>query len=437
MAQPLDKLSLSDAEKSARDRVMAGEVADFAHQEGKVAAEKPLLRAAMLDALALASPPRGIQVKAARIDGALDLTDASLPALALDNCDIAAPLLLDGARLGRLSIIGSRHSGLRARAATIEGQVDFANAKPLAQQSWIDLSSSHIRGSVDGCDAVLDAPPARAKEDVPPWDHNYALRLSDAHVDGSLFLNGKVVANGGLCLDNAHFKGSVWARGATVIAGEGDSFHPGDAIHAHCAAIDGMLALNFDFRAQGRVWLLGAHIGDRVTVGFGAKLARVGESWDWGNRLMNQTVLLLLDQAEVGGSVHIADFAFGGAISLLHARIGAGLSVIEGKIGNRTADGRGTAIAADGAHIEGGVTIGKKLVAEGKVSLAHARIGGALDCRGATIHNATDDKRGIALDAQHAEIADGVLPAGLAESGGGEGFAAEGRITFANARVGR
>ncbi len=152
---------------------------------------------------------------------------------------------------------------------------------------------------------------------------------------------------------------------------------------------------------------------------------------------MNQTVLLLFDQAEIGGSAHIADFAFGGAISLTDARIGAGLSIIDGRIGNRTADGRGAAVAADGAHIEGGVTIGKKLVAEGKVSLAHARIGGALDCRGATIQNATEDGKGVALDAQHAVIADGVLPAGLAESGGGEGFVADGRINFANARVGR
>src|SRR6185437_15217685 len=109
---------------------LAGDVADFAG-----AAEKPPLRAAVLDALANASPPRGIRLKNARIDGALDLGDVSLGALALDDCDIAAPLVLDGARLGRLSIIGSRHAGLRARGATIDGQVDFAGAKPLAQQS--------------------------------------------------------------------------------------------------------------------------------------------------------------------------------------------------------------------------------------------------------------------------------------------------------------
>src|SRR5215469_13780611 len=154
MAQPLDKLSLSDAESAARDRIRAGEVADFLG-----AAEKPLLRAAVLDALALSAPPRGIRVKAARIDGALDLTDAALPTLALDDCDIAAPLKLDGAKLGRLSIAGSRHAGLRARAVTIAGQVDFAGAKPLAQESWVDLASAIIVGSVDGCDAELSAPP--------------------------------------------------------------------------------------------------------------------------------------------------------------------------------------------------------------------------------------------------------------------------------------
>ncbi|HLI21800.1 MAG TPA: hypothetical protein VKV32_11815, partial [Stellaceae bacterium] len=169
MAQSLDKLSLSDAERSASERIKAGEVADFVG-----AAEKPPIRAAVLDVLALSAPPRGIRVRGARIDGALDLRDAPLNVLALDDCDIAETLQLDGAKLGRLSIVGSRHSGLRARGATIEGQVDFAGARPLAKESWIDLGSAHIRGSVDGCDAQLEAPPARAKENVPPWDHNYA-----------------------------------------------------------------------------------------------------------------------------------------------------------------------------------------------------------------------------------------------------------------------
>ena len=69
------------------------------------------------------------------------------------------------------------------------------------------------------------------------------------------------------------------------------------------------------------------------------------------------------------------------------------------------------------------------------MSFAHARISGALDCRGATIANRTDDGHGIALDASWAEIGHGVLPKGLDASGGGEGFTAEGRVNFADARI--
>jgi hypothetical protein len=421
---------MSDAEQHAIACIGTGAVADFSAGN-----RRPAIRASVLDALAGEGPPRGIRVRGARIEGPLDLTDCALAALILEDCEIAERLELKAARLGRLSIRASRFAGLQARSATIDGPVDFAGTSALNGEAWVDLGDTRIAGGIDGCDAKLQSPPARPKEQVPPWDHNYALRISDAHIGGSVHLNGRFVALGGFCLDNAHIRGSLWARGANIVAGEGDAFHPGDAIHGHCAEIDGMLALNFDFTAQGRVWMLGAHIGDRVTVGFGAKLRRVGESYDWGNRLMNQTVLLLFDQAEIGGSLHIADFEFTGAISLTNARVGAGASIIEGRIANRTADGRGTAIAMDGARVDGNLTIGKSLSAEGKVSLAHARVSGQLDCRGARLVNATEDGNGVALDAAWAEIGHGVSPAGLEDEGGGEGFRAEGRVSFANAFI--
>ncbi len=431
MVADLEDRTLSDAERRAAAHVRAGEVADFAG-----AAEKPVLRGALVKALAREVPPRGVRITGAHIADPLDLTDASLAALALERCDIDGQVALSHARLGRLSIRGSRFAGLHARSATIDGAVDFSGSAPLASEAWIDLGDSRIRGGIDGCDARLQSPPARPRDLVPPWDHNYALRISDAHVGGSVHLNGSF-ADGGFCLDNAHIRGSLWARGANIVAGEGDAFHPGDAIHGHCAEIGGMLALNFGFSAQGRVWMLGAHIGDRVTVGFGAKLRRVGESYDWGNRLLNQTVLLLFDQAEIGGSMHIADFEFTGAISFTNARIGAGVQFTDGKIANRTADGRGTAIAADHTRIEGGVTLGKGLAAEGRVSFAHARISGGLDCRGATLDNWTEDGKGVALEASWAEIGHGVLPQGVAYGGTAEEFAVQGHVNFANAKIGQ
>lgn len=431
MASAIDERKLSDAERHVVAQARTGAVADLTS-----ASSMPEVSAALIAALADEALPRGVRIAGARIAGPLDLVDASLAALALERCDIDGRIDLAHARLGRLSIRSSRFSGLRARSAGIDGAVEFAGAAPLASEAWIDLGDARIKGGIDGCDAKLKSPPPRPKDEVPPWDHHYALRISDAHIGGSVQLNGSFVADGGFCLDNAHVDGSVWARGANIVAGEGDAFHPGDAIHGHCADIRGMLALNFDFTAQGRVWMLGAHVGDRVTVGFGAKLRRVGESYDWGNRLMNQTVLLLFDQAEIGGSMHIADFEFTGAISLTNARIGAGAQFIEGKIANRTADGRGTAIAADHARIEGGVTLAKGLSAEGRVSFAHARIAGALDCRGATLDNATEDGRGVALDASWAEISHGVLPEGVVQ-GTAEGLAVKGRVSFANARLGQ
>lgn len=431
MARDAAEIATNDAERAVFERCRSGEVADFAG-----AARRPSLRPAFLAALALTAPPRGIRIAGARIDGALDLTDCALPALALNSCDIAGQLDLSGARLGRLSIKGSHFSGLLARAAAIDGQVDVTSARALAGKSWIDLAAATIRGGIEGCDAELHSPPARAKETVPPWDHHYALRLSDAHVGGSILLNGKAVVTGGLCLDNAHVEGSVWARGATIAAGEGNSFHPGDAIHGHDVRIGGMLGLNFDFNAVGRVWLLGARIGDRITVGFGGSLKRVGESWDWDNRLLNQTVLLLFDQAEIAGGCFISDIMIAGSISLNNARIGANLAFASCRIGNRTPDGKGTAVTAEAARIDGNVAFGKDCVAEGRVSFAAARIGGHFDCRGARFNNQTEDGKGVALDAEWAEIGRSVRPAGLAKDGSGEGFTAAGRVSFAHAKIG-
>jgi hypothetical protein len=409
------------------DQLAAGKVAAFPGHGGKTD-----LAPSVIETLATMTLPRGIRLHNARIDGALDLGDATLAALVLEDCEIGGVVHLAGARLGRLSLRGSRFSGLDAHGAAIAGDVDFARAGPLASESWIDLGSAEIRGSIDGCDSELNAPPSRAKENVPPWDHHYALRLSDAHIGGSVLLNGKVVIRGGFCLDNAHVRGSVWGRGATVIAGEGDDFHPGDAVHGHCAQIDGMLGLCFGFRAQGRVWMLGARIGDRVTVGFNVELKRQAETWDWGNSQTRQTVLLLLDQARIDGWVRIDDFTSDGGISMNHARIGAGLSIANGRIAN----GAGTAIDLSSTQIDGNVLVGDKLVAEGRVLLAHARIHGQLDCRGATITNKGKDGAGVAIDARWVTATDGVLPRGLATQSDAPGLAVEGRIDVANARLG-
>ena len=49
--------------------------------------------------------------------------------------------------------------------------------------------------------------------------------------------------------------------------------------------------------------------------------------WDWGNRQMNQAVLLHLDQVEIGGSVIINAIDIDGAIGMAHCKLGAGVTI--------------------------------------------------------------------------------------------------------------
>ena len=423
---------LSATEQQALDHLTLGEVAEFGSGE-----HPPVVRAAFLGQAARQSLPRGIRLRGIRLVGALDLTDVSLAALCLEACELPDRIDASHARLGHVSLRGSRFRHLAVRSATIDHGLEFAGASPLDDEAWIDAGRATIRGGVDGCDAQLKSPPARSRQEVLPWEHQYALRLSETDIQGNILLNGSFVADGGLCLDDAHVRGSLWARGATIMAGEGDGFHPGDAIHAHTARIDGFVGLVFGFKARGRVWLLGARIGDRLSVGFqSSRLARVGESWDWGNRLMNSTVLLVIEQAEIGGSFHFADCMADGAVNMNHARIGADATFSNSTISNMTRDGQGMSVSARGVEVGGNFSLGKSLVAEGLVNLTGARIGGSLDCTGAALSNRADEARGVALDARWARIGQAVLPAGLHADAVPEGMAIEGSVDFANARIG-
>ncbi len=331
---------------------------------------------------------------------------------------------MSGAQLGRLSINGSRFRHLVARGATITAGLDFGNARPFDEEGWIDAGRTTIRGGVDGCGAHLKSPPSRPKEDVLAWEHNYALRLSEADIQGNVVLNAVVsgpnpprekmfIADGGISLDDTHIKGSLWLRGADVIAGEGDIYHPGDALHAHAAIIDGFVGLVFGFHAKGRVWFQGARIRERLSIGVEYRnvMEKADELYDWGGRVMNQTVVLHLDQADIGGNLGIGPIELYGAIGMSYARIARGVS-IRGEIHNKSPDGLAYAINARGVQVGGDVSLGA-LIAEGKVSFADSRIDGGLNWRGASLDNGTEDGAGIALDLKGAEVRKGILPPDL------------------------
>src|SRR5690348_5950901 len=128
-----DPAVLLDAEAEVVARTAKGEIAVFPE------AARPVLRAAFLRHLLLNLSPDewpirlpGVRIHSARIEETLDLADSvGLPGLALEACELAAPLDLTNARIARLSLRDSRIGEIRARGLRVEGVLDVAGVAPL------------------------------------------------------------------------------------------------------------------------------------------------------------------------------------------------------------------------------------------------------------------------------------------------------------------
>jgi hypothetical protein len=416
-----DPTILNDAETEVIARTAQGEVAVFPE------AAPPVIRAAFLRHLLLCLPVPdeawairlpGVRIRGARIEGLLDLADcaglngAGLPAFALDDCEIAAPVDLTNARLARLSLRDSRITEIRARGLRIDGSFEFTGVAPLADTAWIDAHGAVIDGDLLGRGAHLHIPSPRAG--TAHRDARYALRLSGAEIRGSIDLMGGFVAIGGVALDTAHVAGDVVARGAKIGAGEGD------AISAQAARFDGVVIFGDGFIAVGIIWLVGAHIAGTLDMN-GARLV---------NRVDDGSgVVLAADTARIGGSLLLrAGFIAEGAISLRGARIASSLECDGASLTNATADGSGIALAADHSVINGAVLLRNGFAASGAISLIGAKIDGNLECDGARLSNATADGSGVALAAENAVIGGAVLLR--------HGFTAHGDISLLGATIG-
>ena len=140
-------------------------------------------------------------------------------------------------------------------------------------------------------------------------------------------------------------------------------------------------------------------------------------------------MVLAADTAEIGGSVLLRNgFAAEGAISLRGTRIGNSLECDGASLVNATADGAGIALAADHAEIAGAVLLRNGFAACGAISLIGIRIGGNLECDGASLTNATADGTGVALAAENAQIGGAVLLR--------HGFTARGGVSLLGATIG-
>jgi len=416
-----DPAILLDAEAEVVARTSLGEVAIFPEQP------RAQIRAAFLRHLLLGLPATpapwpvrlpGVRIHGARIEGALDLAGCAgpagtgLPALALVACEIAAPLDLTNARLARLCLRASRAGEIRARFIRLDGPFDFSFLAPLDAEAWIDAHAAVINGDLLGRGAQLRAPPPRPG--IAHRDARYALRLSGAEISGSIDLMGGVAAIGGISLDTAHVQGDVVARGARVTSGEGD------ALGAQAGRFGGGVVLGDGFTAEGTIWLMGARIAATLDMN-GARLANRAADGSGGT--------LAADTAEIGGSVLLRNgFTSEGGVSLRGSRIGSSLECDGARLVNPTDDGAGVALALDHGEIGGAALLRHGFASLGTLSLVGAKIGGNLECDGASLANATADGTGAALAAENAVIGGAVLLR--------HGFTARGGISLLGATIG-
>ncbi|MGD9966508.1 MAG: hypothetical protein AB7T59_08315 [Hyphomonadaceae bacterium] len=362
-----DANDLSPHEHFVVERTNAGEIADFSTMAGPGGA-KPIVRAGFLRKLLLGLDRSwtirtpGVRIKAARIEGVLDLTDCSgegLPPLSLVACEIPEAIDLSHGRVARLSLAGSRLSRLLAIEAQVDGELNLCDVAPLEADGG-EVFTAKLRGiRVDGDLLARGAKFARGID-----SDEDALMLQGAEIAGNLLLDGGFEAFGCLWLANAKIDGGFSCEGATLLNRSDDT--RGQAINADGARFDTVLMRKA--RVEGEARFCGARIARDLDVSEGAVFR---------NEL---GAALLLSNAEIGGQIFADTVKIAGMVWLQNASVARNLDLRGAEIVHRSSlsgNSYGRAVDATSVSVGGGAMLQGANI-KGELFLADARIAGYL-----------------------------------------------------------
>ncbi|HEY3716018.1 MAG TPA: hypothetical protein VGL39_15940 [Jatrophihabitantaceae bacterium] len=334
------------------------------------------------------SPPSGVRIRGARIEGRLllNFVETRTPIM-LEDCELTDPPNLYWSRLGYFSLQGSRVPGVIASNASFDGHLRLTRAVVTGE---LRLRGAVISGGLRLDDARLLNPGGHAL-------HGERLQMSGdllatgCEVAGELYLEHAQIA-GRLALDNARLS----APGATAVSA--GTARIGGGVYGRRANVEGEISLR------------DAEIGSGVMLS--------------GARLHNPDgVALRLSRATAGGVFLGSGFHASGEIRMHLAQIGHGLTLAGATL---HAPGR-VALDLDGIRVEGNVDA-QGLVVDGAVQVRSAVISNFLQLRGATIRGAAVDGEPVALNAT------GVQVGRVADCG--HGFHADAAVRFTGAQVG-
>lgn len=430
---------MTDAELAAnhdfvRQSVGAGNIADFTKAAGYRADTKPKIGAEFLRHLMLgldSAKPRlpGVRIKGARLIGKLDLSDcagasgAGLPALALEDCDLPERLDLSGARVARLSILGSKFSDIWGVGLRVDGDLDLTQAKPAPREiggdgtSYIRLRAARIGGDVWARGIELRSP-RRFVEGLDIFPD--ALGLQSATIDGNVMIDEGAVIRGCTWLLGAKIGGAVQFSGSQFLNPVQDGQSPDDARGA-IVLTGAMVGGTIYFRASGER-RFEAHGG--VELG-AARIA--GNIYCDGARMVGDQAFSA-QGAVIGGDVFfnsMGDFKFEakGEVSLRACRIEGGVFCDTGKFLNRG----GQAFTLSGASIAKAMLLNDGFRAEGSVQMDSLTVHGSI-----MIHDAKIDG---ALDAKNLDVRGDLAFGGVPPEGSKYAFEADGQVSLWGARI--
>jgi len=378
-----------DIEAFIISRLAAGDWADLRDVPNAEADVRPVLSGAFIRNLLLGLEPRlsslptGVRIRAAHVEGRLDLADcvgaggSGLGVLALEDCDLTDRIDVSNAEFTRLSIRRSRFREIWGEAVHIRGDFEFRDASPYSVDdeeatAYIRLRAARIGGDVWGRGARLQAPEQvpDGLNAIPP-----CLNLWLAQVGGSVMLDGGASMVGGVNLSDAQIGGSLECDGSRF------SHVGAEVLTARAARVGGSVSFlpmgGVRFEADGEIGLRAAVIGGSVTF-IGASLSSITEdALDVSSAKIEGGLVLnpsMDHPLEVNGRILMGGVSLAGDLDL------EGASLIRAS---------GQTINADSARIGGGILMrsvaGSRFQSEGQIWLRGMTVGGNLEIRGARI----------------------------------------------------
>ena len=216
-----------------------------------------------------------------------------------------------------------------------------------------------------------------------------SLQADGVKIGGHLLVRGNFTSNGAIDLVDAEIGGNMEFRGIHLRG----SNYKGSALHVERITVGSQVYLDQGFRAEGTIYLLGAHINGNLE----CRGAQV--------RSRNSGRAIYAERMRVDGDVYLDSypdqgrFTAIGTVYLLKAEIGGVLSCRGAQFSAPSASR--SSLFAERMTVGGDVYLNEGFSASGGINLKAATIGGSLDI---APNRLQQDKRLSAMDATDVRV---------------------------------